>query len=233
MKLLKLLLVASVIVLLAAPAWTACPIHPTPGVYSTYSGTLLSGRDSEAWCSGLGPGRPGNTDDAQSWDGASLGAQWRVWGMQIDQNGGVEVARSVDAYGNGWVDYRTNYLGGQFWLSKNHTWGDGVNDLTGALTYFNVSTRVSLVGGAIVGASSNIYFTGVFDQCPLCTLEYVITNAMLAWMTGWPNQPANYPAFQCGAGMGELYSVCCIQASIYCPVGVDQSTWGAIKDLYR
>jgi hypothetical protein len=233
MKLVKLLFAAALIVMLAAPAWTACPVHPNPGVYSTYAGTLLPGRDSEAWCTGIGPGRPGNTDNAQSWNGVALGTQWKVWGMQIDQNGGVETARNVDAFGNGWIQYQTNYLGGQFWLSKNHTWSDGINDLTGNITYFNASTRITLVGGAIKGATSNIYFTGVFNECPLCTLEYVISNAMLVWMPGWPNMPSGYPPLECGASLAELYNVCCIQASIYCPVATGQSTWGAIKELYR
>jgi len=245
MKLLHLLFITSVIVLVAVPLWAACPVHPNPGLYTTYNGTILSGRDSEAWCNalpgreagisvnGLGPGQPGNTDNASSWNGAALATQWHVWGMQIDQNGGQETGRNVDVNGNGWINYSTNYLGGQFWLTKDHTWSDGINDLTGNLTYFNASTRVTLVHGAIVGATSNIYFTGVFDQCPLCTLEYVITNAMLVWETGWPSQPADYPPFECGATMGEYYNVCCVQASIYCPVGTESATWGTIKDLYR
>ncbi len=233
MRFATLLLVAGAIVLFAAPAWTVCPVHPNPGTYSTYAGTIMPGRDSEAWCTGAGPGKPGNTDNAESWNGTTLGSQWRVWGMQIDANGGVETGRNLDASGNGWIDYRTNYTGGQFWLSRSHTWSDGINDLTGAVSYFNVATRVTLVLGQIRGATSNIYFTGVFNECPACTLEYVISNAMLVWMPGWPDMPANYPALQCGASLGELFDVCCIQASIYCPVANGESTWGAIKELYR
>jgi len=234
MKLAKFFIVASALVLVAMPLTAGCPVHPVPGVYSTTDGTILAGRDSEAWCTVASPGVPGNTDDAMSWDGVNLGAQWHVWGMQIDATGAVEQRRFFLPNGNGWIEYLTNYTGGQFWLSRFHTWSDGVNDLTGTLTYFNVLARVAYVAGAPVGVTSNIYFTGVFDQCSLCTLEYVITNAMLAWQTGYPTpMPANYPPFACGANMGELYNICCIQASIYCPVGVDQKTWGAIKDLYR
>lgn len=235
MKFLKLSFIVLAIVFVAAAVWAECPIHPNPGIYRTTNGSILPGRVSEAWCDPLHlmPGYPGNTENAESWNGALLGAQWRVWGQAIDQFGAQETARSVDAYGNGWIDYVTNYVGGQFWLSKFHTWSDGVNDLTGQVTYFNVGARITLVGGQIVGATSNVLLRGTFADCPVCTLEYVITNAMLVWMPGMPDMPVNYPAYQCGANMGEYFDVCCIRASVYCPVGADESTWGAIKSLYR
>ena len=234
MKLWKLLFLASAIAAIAMPVAASCLVHPVPGIYTTTNGTILPGRDSEAWCTIASPGVPGNTDNAMSWDGATLGGQWHVWGMHINAAGAVEQRRFFLPNGNGYIDYSTDYDGGQFWLSKNHTWGDGVNDLTGILTYMNVQARVTYVAWAAVGVTSNIYFTGVFDQCPLCELEYVITNAMLVWQTGSPNpMPADFPLFECGANMGELYNICCIQASIYCPVGTHESTWGAIKELYR
>ncbi len=233
MRILRTTFIAAMILLVSANIWADCPIHPNPGIYRTANGSILPGRVSEAWCTIASPGVPGNTEDAQSWNGAALGAQWRVWGQSIGPLGAQETARDVDVYGNGWIDYVTNYIGGQFWLSKFHTWSDGVNDLTGTITYFNVGVRVTLMGGQIVGATSNVLLQGYFDDCPVCTLEYVITNAMLAWMPGWPDMPANYPAFQCSANMGELFDVCCIRASIYCPVGTEESTWGAIKSLYN
>ncbi len=233
MRILRTAFLAAMVLLVSASVWAGCLIHPNPGIYTTTNGSILPGRVSEAWCTIASPGVPGNTEDAQSWSGAILGTQWRVWGQAIDDNGAQMTDSDVDAYGNGWIDYVTNYVGGQFWLSKLHTWGDGVNDLTGTITYFNVGARVTLMGGQIVGATSNVLLRGVFDECSACTLEYVITNAMLAWMPGWGTPPANYPAFQCGANLGEFFDVCCIRASIYCPVGTEESTWGAIKSLYE
>jgi hypothetical protein len=235
MRVFKSISLAAAVLFVAVTVWAGCPIHPNPGIYTTTNGSILPGRASEAWCDPLHlqPGYPGNTQNAESWNGAALATQWRVWGQTIDAAGAQETARSVDAYGNGWIDYVTNYVGGQFWLSKFHTWSDGANDLTGTLTYFNVGARVTLIGGQIVGVTSNVMLQGYFDDCPVCTLEYVITNAMLVWMPGWPGMPANYPAYLCGASMGELFDVCCIRASIYCPVGAETSTWGAIKSLYQ
>jgi hypothetical protein len=216
----------------ALGTWVQCPI---PGTYSTYTMTLLSGRASEAWCAGLGPGVPGNTENALSWNGSMPGSQWKVWGMYIDGDGAQETGRSInEETGNGWIDYETNYLGGQFWLSKDHTWGDGVHDLTGTLTYYNVGTRVSYIGGEPVGATSNVFFTGIFDGCSGFILEYVITNAMLVWRSdsGAP-RPGNYPDFLCGANGGELFEVCCITATIGESVATEESSWGAIKELYK
>jgi hypothetical protein len=233
----KVLVLLAALLVVAVPALSQCPHNV--GVFSTYAGTLLGGRVSEAWC-GIdgtpGPGEPGNTEDTMSWDGASLGTQWRVWGMAIDAAGAVLVGSSVDAFGNGWMDYSTNYTGGQFWLAGSGPWGDGVTHLTGPLTGYNVSTRITLVGGQQVGATSNVYFTGSFSNCPAgnnCVIQYTIANAIRVWMTGGGTMPANYPGFLCGAGSGELFDACCIQTSIQCAVPEDASSWGTIKSLYR
>ncbi len=217
---------------LAVPALAACPNAPKDGIYTTSNGTILGGRASEAWCSGAGPGQPGNTENAMSWDGVNLGGQWKVYGMA--GGGAVETARYFDAYGNGWIDYVTNYTGGQFWLSGGHIWGDGTTDFTGNLTYFNVGARVTYAAGQPVGVTSNILLTGVFEECPNCSIEYAISNAMLVWQTGYPSaMPASYPPFQCNASSGELFDACCIVAKIHCtPISTNPSTWGGIKALY-
>lgn len=222
-------------VLLSSGVFAACPNPPKDGTYSTYSGTMIGGRASEAWCGGAGPGQPGNTESAASWNGAELGTQWRVWGMAIDATGAVETARFFDANGNGWIDYSTNYTGGQYWLDGDHIWGNGAGDFTGTVTYFNVGARVTYAGWQAVGVTSNIFMTGVFDGCPGCSIEYAISNAMLVWRTGYPTaMPDGYPAFECGAAMGELFEVCCVLAKIHCvPIATESSTWGAIKGFYR
>ncbi len=238
MKCMRFIGLAIIVLLMAAPlaAQDDCDNVNNPDGTYTSSGSLLEGRVSEAWCSGAGPGVPGNTQNAQSWDGSTLMTQWHVWGMQIDDNGAQETGRSIDENGTGWIDYETNYTGGQFWLDANGPWGDGSMDYTGNLTYFNVSTRVTYVNGAMVGKTSNVMFTGDFDpmDCYDCSLEYVITNASWVWQSGMPDKPANYPAFLCGADQGELFDACCINAEIFCDqVPVDESSWGAVKSLYR
>ncbi|MDD3643157.1 MAG: hypothetical protein PHQ19_06820, partial [Candidatus Krumholzibacteria bacterium] len=186
MKTLVTLFVA--MMLIATAAWAqygpcVCPpgMMPYQQIFSTYNGLLLAGRASEAWCGDpVQPGVPGNMENAMSWNGAALGTQWRVWGMTIDAAGAGMVASNIDANGDGWVDYVKNYDGGQFWLDGTH-FGDGTTDFTGSISYYNVSTRITLDNWAQVGATSNITFNGIFNECTCCYLEFVIANAMRVW----------------------------------------------------
>jgi hypothetical protein len=238
MKVLKMLFIVAGMVLLAANAWAQdCNDAATPpydGIYSTLNGTLLPGRSSEAWCTSTDQhaGFPGNTENAMSWDGTMLNSQWHFWGMYIDGNGGVLQTYAVDENGNGFVDYQTNYLGGQFWLWGGHSWSDGT-DLTGTVTYLNVGTRISFALGQVVGVTSNILISGVFDDCPNCVIQYSILNAMRVWDPLAGPMPADYPGWECGT-TGELYDLCCITTNIVCEtVATEESTWGAIKEMHK
>lgn len=234
MKLLRTGAVIAIVMFWACAVSAQCAHQPVPGSYQTQNGTMIGGRASEAYCSGVGPGVPGNEQYALSWDGATLGAQWRLWGMAIDANGAVETARSINSSGTGWIDYVTNYVGGYFWLSGSHLWGDGLGDFTGTITYYNVGTKVSYYAWEVVGVTSNITLRGAFDSCPYCFIDYSIANAMQVWRTGEGPMPANFPPFLCGASSGELYDVCCLTLNIMCdPTAAESSTWGTIKGLYR
>ena len=230
----KLLLMVAVGVLLAGSASAQCP-H-TVGIFSsTGGGPVLDGRVSEAWCSGY-PGQPGNTENALSWDGATLGTQWHVWGMAIDASGAILISDTVNPYGYGTRTYQTFYDGGQFSLAGTGPWGDGYNDVTGTITSYIVVTTMTFVGGQVVGVTSNVSFNGYFSECPDangCIIEFGIANATRVWMSGQGTMPANYPGFLCGASLGELFDACCITISIQCQVATDESTWGALKGLYR
>ena len=236
MKVLKMLFLVAGMILLATAA-SALDCNQPAGVYSTNDGTLLPGRSSEAWCTTTPAeyhraGVTGNTENAMSWDGTMLASQWHFWGMAIDQNGAVESARSLDAYGTGFIDYVTNYVGGQFWLWGGHSWSDGT-DLVGNVTYLNVGTRVTLYQGAVTGVTSNILITGQFTTCPNCVIQYSILNAMRIWDPTGGSMPPLYPAWACGT-TGELFDICCITANIVCDeVGTEESTWGAIKEMHR
>jgi hypothetical protein len=107
----------------ANQALSECPMGGTFSTAGPYS-ILLPGRLSEAWCGTQGespmPQRPGNELNIMSWNGVALGTQWRFWGMQIDENGVIETDRLLDEWGNGWIEYKIYYTGGQFWLSKDY-----------------------------------------------------------------------------------------------------------------
>lgn len=226
----NLLLTVLLVLGLAASALAGCP---DSGYYRTQNGTILPGRVSEAWCNG-GPGQPGNTENAMSW-GADLGSQWKVWGQTIDATGAVEVDNTVDLNGNGHIDYATNYSGGQFWLSGTHTWSLDGQPITGALTYFNVATRVQYNDGLAVAANSNVFFDGTIDGCADCMIAYTIANAELVWSSAFGTPaPADYPALLCGATAGEYFDACCITMVITCGgIPTEPQTWGQIKALYN
>ncbi len=236
MKLLSLILAAVMVCAAVVPALSQCDPEPIDGTYTTSNGTLLGGRSSEAWClDPWQPGKEGNTENAMSWDGSTLGGQWKVWGMAINSDEAVVSGSYFDEFGNGWIDYLTNYEGGEFWLSGDHLWGDGSTDYTGSVNYFNVTARASFIAGEFVGMTSNIMLMGgSFDECENCELEFVISNALLVWRAGEGDMPENYPPLLCGASSGDMFDVCCINARVVCgPNAVGESTWGAIKQLDR
>ncbi|MHB8078154.1 MAG: hypothetical protein ACYDIE_02715 [Candidatus Krumholzibacteriia bacterium] len=234
MRKVNVLLSLVLLLALAAPALATCP--NLNGPFSTLAGTLLAGRVSEAWCTGAGPGVPGNMENAESWDGAALGTQWKLWGMTINSAGAILVSQRVlGSYM--YVDYVTDYDGGEFWLSRNYAWSDGTGDLTGIITSYHVTTTVTLYNGVPVGQTSNVTLTGQFTNCPDyqgCVIEFAIANAMKVWdSTSALPMPADYPPLLCSATTGELFTACCIDMSIHCVVAADPESWSGIKSMYR
>jgi len=225
--------VVVLVILVAAPILAQCP-HDI-GTFSTYDGTLHEGRTAVAWCVGV-PFEPGNDVNSQSWDGVVLGSQWIVFGMAIDYDGGVLVDSDIDENGNGWEDWLINYDGGEFWFSKDHTWGDGISDLHGLVDMYHSFVTVTYVDGNLVGQTANISWNGRFLNCPEinnCVVEFTIANSMLVWWSdlGLP-RPANYPGMLCSEGLGELHDMCCITMSLDCAIATEEISWSTAKVTY-
>ncbi|MBN1884069.1 MAG: hypothetical protein JW876_00930 [Candidatus Krumholzibacteriota bacterium] len=233
MKILRVTFALALSLFLAMPVVAG---QPNNAVYSTYGGTLLCGRVSEAYCTATpGGGQVGNTQDAMSWNAGTgtLGGQWHLSGMSIAEPGAILNDEFIDEFGNGFREYITYYENGRFWLEGAH-FGDGSEDYEGDITFYRVTTTMSIVGGAVVGATSNAYFTGVFDS-PYhhCFIEYTIATVIMVWHPAWGmTMPSDYPGWYCG-NTGELFDVCGISASIDCETATEESTWGAIKTTYR
>ncbi len=224
--------------LAAGSALAACP--DVLGIWSSNPETnpdyaLLNGRVSEAWCDG-NPSTAGDTQNALSWDGATLGTEWTIWGMSINAGGPVLVFDGV-AGGNGVRIYQTSYDGGEFWLAGDGAWTTGDVELHGTIHDYLVVTTVTYSGGDIVAAVSNITFNGVFGDCPeqnACVIEFAIANAALIWRSDWATpMPVDYPAFLCGADTGELFSTSDITLGINCAVATEDHSWTSVKDMYR
>ena len=224
----KTMMTILILSLAASVAVASCPENV--GLFASLNGPMSGGRVSESFAGGAA-GMPGNTENAMSWDGVTLGGEWKVWGMTINSAGAVEISSDLDVNGNGWVEYRTDYDGGEFWLSKDGLWGDGWNDLTGVVQNYTVTTKVTMMGGQAVGSTSNIYFSGQFgESSPMngCVIEYAIANAMANGFTDGTNYPA-----MLGGGGGEYFDVCCISTSISCVVSNELESFGELKARFR
>jgi len=220
---------------LAAPAFAADPI---PGTYTSVdmgfgSQNVLTGRGSNS--------RPvpdlgvDNVVNAMSWDGATLGTQWRFQcAVSISQSS----TNNLDANGNGTVLFETVYTGGTFWLSMAGPWSGGPVDLTGVMNTTTRNTTLQYVAFNPVAAVENVSTSGTFDGSA-CVLQFVINNNVGIGDTDIPmSLPADYPQFldtACQTGSrtsGSWGDVRDIMLSIDCPVPAVPSTWGHLKQVY-
>lgn len=177
--------------------------------------------------------------NGQSWDGATLGAQWEI-------RCGVEtsaVAPDLTLYnpatGTGVITYHQTFNGGTFALyaDPNVNWGSG----SGALNTTSIVSQVQLVNFVPVSSSFTGVTSGVFDIG--CTLTFAMANGYGMGETPYLAKPATYPAFltvDCAPADGDHQfgtwgDVNDITVSINpdCTVSTRPATWGAIKTIYR
>jgi hypothetical protein len=244
----KTIIAALILFALAAPATAmAYPLPPQNGFYHslTQGGTVLDGRFSESW---MGPGQEGatgNTLNVQSWDGSSLGGEWRLSCASIV--GSPTLVSDTRVGGTGEVTYRTNYAGGQLWLAKQGPWSiDHLTDFTGTLSSLIVTSTHQYVANIRIGIRSNVTVTGMLDALypswsPTC-LDYMIANTSVFGSTATGSLPAGYPAFldpaSCPSGTGTLSngawgSVTQLTMVLTgCAVPTETVSWGSLKARY-
>jgi hypothetical protein len=229
----------ALVALLTAPVM-ADP--PAEGIYLSDDmpgGTMLTGHFSESWIGTGGHGQIGNTIHAESYDGATLGTEWRFWCASIDAPP-VLVSDTRDADGTGEVTWRTTYGGGLFWLSGTGPWGNGSQDYTGSVDYFIVTTTYMYVFNNILGIRANVTTSGPFDGFAEC-LYFSINNVAFFGNTDDNGpKPAEFPEFMddgCNTGTlsrggwGSITEMA-FQITGQCQVATEPSTWGKVKALY-
>jgi hypothetical protein len=229
MRLVTVLL--ALLLALAAGAVQAGP--PVQGNYQSLQGDMLSGRFSESWAGG-GQGQIGNTVHAMSWNGTALGTEWYV-ACPVLGSTPTLVSDSRDITGTGFVSYRSDYVGGRFWLSGVGAWAGGDAFYAGALDYYIHVTEFLFVYGVPISYVTDVQFGGKFDGYCLCLT--VIANAASGSSGA---QPSGYPPYlqsDCSVNTGltgEYGDVMDITMSIYpCASGVENSTWGGVKALFK
>ena len=227
------ILIVLISIFCAASAWAGAPVN---GVYTSGAGAMLTGRFSESWIGG-GPGMPGNTIHAQSWNGVSLGTQWEVRCAAV-ATAPVLLEDDLDGNGNGHRTYRTVYYGGDFRLAGSASWGGGDNEYHGDLAFYTHTTTFQFEGGVPMSYVVNAQLGGYFDGYGRC-MQLTIANAS---SSGNGTQTRAYPDFlDAGAGCapaedetgewGEVHSITLVVLD--CNTATDRSSWGMIKTLYR
>ena len=233
----KFLVTVVLVVLFAAPVLAGPPIQ---GVYYSTDfpgGSFSPGHFSESWAGPGTHGQIGNTVNAESWDGTTLGAEWKLWCPSIALPPAL-VSDTRDENGTGEVTWRTTYAGGRFWLGAVGPWGD--ENYTGDIDIFIVTATYMYVFGDVLGIAGNVTTTGHFDGYTECFV-FSINNTRVFGATDTGSKPAAFPAFMdAGCNVGTLMrgawgsvTEMAFQITPPCLVGTESSTWGEIKSLYE
>ncbi len=215
---------------------------PANGTYTStdIGGTMLPGRYSELWFGGKLS--VDNTLNEQSWDGATLGAQWH-WYCPWISAAPVLLYDNVNASGDGIKIWRATYVGGYCWLDGAGPWAGGDAFYMADITMWTTIITETYAGFVEVGSVRSQNATATFTNYNAECMALQISNAeKIGDTTGGP-LAANYPNFwdwhTCSdvgtAGPGEWGDVDSITFSITdCQsVSVQEKTWGAVKSLYR
>jgi hypothetical protein len=202
-------------------------------------GQMDEGRYSESWVGG-DIGQIGNTVYSLSWDGMSLGGQWKFLCPVLSETP-VLLEDTVDENGNGHKVYRIEYGSGSFWLSGGGPWGNGDPDYYGELFHYTHTTTMQYVDWELVGYTVNVQLSGYFAGYESC-MQLTIANAVSIGIGGAP--PGGYPELQMGVeggcqdvlpgvlgDWGDVWSITMIISD--CATANEQVSWGTVKSMYR
>jgi hypothetical protein len=174
-----------------------------------------------------------------SWDGASLGLQWKYWCSSITIPTET-VSDNVDANGNGFRTYKKVFTGGYLWLSGTGPWANGDVDYPGVIDTYEEIETIQYSNWVRTHAVTNVSAIGHFDNYPDMCMTFYVGNGVEMGSTDFGNPlPADYPDF--------LVQGTCAPTGVYggwwdfddmslaitgCSVPAEDTTWGAIKALY-
>lgn len=227
-SLLTLLLVTATVAALAVPALAGAPVN---GQYKSEAGQVLHGRYSESYVAGT-PLTVGNTMNTQSWDGATLGTQYR---FTCPSTASTVLVLDLVFGGNGQQIWQKTYTGGTFWLNgTGEAWDGGDATYTGTIDTYIETVTIIFSGGVRVAATSNIAGSGSFNLYGNSCIQWTRNGADV--MGASPPAYPDYLSPNCapGVGMGRSGNSTDFTINVVnCVVPVDESTWGGIKALYE
>lgn len=229
----KFLIPTLILLLIAGQALAGPPVVGTYQTFDLPGGSFNIGHFSESWVAPtFYAGNPGNTINAESWDGATLGNEWTLHCAAISAP--PTLVNDTRVNGTGTVEYDTYYDGGMLWLGASGPWGDEDYDVV--VDYFRVSSTHLYLADVLQSVVSDVTIFGSFTNYINC-MTYTIANAAIYGNTAQVGPlPADYPGFTdaaCAAGpqTGAWGNTEEITLLIYptCEIGVEESSWGAVK----
>ncbi len=229
------ILISILTVVLVAGAATVYAGPPADGTYKSTDGDFDEGREASSWAPGGGFLSLGGLLHAESWDGATLGVDWKVLCPQV-----VAVTLLVDLVfgGNGQRIYQIDYTGGVVELGGTGPWAGGDAVYTGIVdTYVEIRT-VLYTGGVKQGSVSDHSVSAHIQGYPQSCITWGIGNGV--WLGESPAiKPAGYPDYRLpgcspGANAGHWGDVRDLTVSVTgCGVATREATWGSVKALYQ
>jgi hypothetical protein len=211
---------------------------PLDGDYQTpdLGGTLYYGRYTEGWDPGGGALETGTTLNAESWDGAALGTQWRYW-CSTESAPAVLLIDSVNpTTGNGNRTYQKTFTGGYIWLSGSGPWANGDPDYPGVIDSYYEFETITYSNWVPIAAVTNVQAVAYFDNYPDQCMSFYIGNGTRVASTDLGDPiPPDYPDLldpNCDPTRtdGAFWDFTAVTLSIVgCATGTEPTTWGAIK----
>jgi len=224
-------------VALATPALAGPPLD---GNYKStdLGGSVLTGRYAESWLVPNGLLDPATTLNCASWDGATLGTQWRYYcGTMVAP--AQLISDNLDVNGNGSRTYMKTFVGGYVWLDGAGPWGNGDPDYPGTLQSYVEFETIQYVAWDRVAAVTNVSSAAHFTGYSLSCMTFAVGNGAEVGSTDYGmTKPADYPDFMdanCNpiGTLGGWWDFIGITLSITgCTVPVEETTWGAVKAIY-
>jgi len=231
----NVILVSILAGVLAVGAVSAYAGPPADGIYKSTDGDFDEGREASSWPGTNGFLSPGNVLHAESWDGFTLGGDWKILCPTVVDT--LLIFSTVSA-GTGHMAYLITYSGGYIELGGAGPWAGGDALYTGVIDKYYESRSMQFVDGDMVGSVSDhsvdAHIVGYLESCVL----FGIGNGV--WLGGSPDaKTVGYPDYRdatCAAGptnghWGDIRDL--TLTVLGCEVSTERATWGAVKALYR
>lgn len=225
-------LIAVLLSLMVAVPALAGP--PADGTYKStdLGGTMLTGFYSETWNGGKMS--VGNTVNEESSDGI----QWK-WYCAYVAAPPVLLYNGVNGAGNGQKIWQVTYTSGMAELDGGGPWAGGDLLYTAVVDTWIATVTEQYSAFVEVGTVKTVNATASFVGYPEVCIVLALSN--LEKHGDGPTHPGgSYPVFLDGGsctptnGPGEWGEVDDITYSILgCTVGTEETSWGAVKALYK